>query len=105
MAPLGLHCRRAQRSCVPRSTKTNCKPAKHPEFSALEVSTIGTLRALNSAQASFASSCGGGAFAPTVASLATAATGRKSTAGFIGPRVTKDTVDKEHYRIRFTAGA
>jgi prepilin-type N-terminal cleavage/methylation domain-containing protein len=70
-----------------------------------EVSTIGSLRALNTAQASYASSCGGGAYAPTVASLATPATGIKGKAApFIGPGFTADTIDKAGFRIRFTKG-
>jgi len=71
-----------------------------------EVSTIGSLRALNSAQASYASSCGSGAYAPTVASLNTPATGVKGKAApFIGPGFTANVIDKAGFRIRFTKGA
>ena len=68
----------------------------------LEASTIGSMRALNSAETSFATSCGGGSYAPTVASLATAATG--STRAFIGPGFTADTTNRQGYQIVFTAG-
>src|SRR3989442_13986331 len=37
-----------------------------------EASAIGSVRAINSAQASFAASCGGGGFAGSLAALATA---------------------------------
>jgi prepilin-type N-terminal cleavage/methylation domain-containing protein len=39
-----------------------------------EASAIGTIRTLSSAQATFASSCGGGGYAATIADLATAPT-------------------------------
>lgn len=72
---------------------------------AREVSTIGSLRALNTAQASFASSCGGGAYAPTVLGLTKAPTGKgMAKAAFIGPGFTADIIDTEGYRIRFTKG-
>jgi len=69
---------------------------------AQEVSTIGSLRTLHSAQVSFSSSCGGGYYAPTIPSLATKPTG--SLAAFIGPEFTANTTDRYGYRIRFTAG-
>ena len=72
---------------------------------AREVSTIGSLRALNTAQASFASSCGGGSYSPTVALLSVAPTGKgMATAAFIGPGFAADIIDTEGYRIRFTKG-
>ena len=70
--------------------------------SSLEASAIGSLRALNTAQVSFSASCGGGFYAPTVASLAKAATG--STRAFIGPGFTANTTNREGYKIVFTAG-
>ena len=70
-----------------------------------EVSTVGSLRALNTAQASFASSCGGGAYAPDVATLNTPAIGVKGKAApFIGPGFTADIIDKAGFRIRYTKG-
>jgi prepilin-type N-terminal cleavage/methylation domain-containing protein len=72
---------------------------------AREVSTIGSLRALNTAQASFASSCGGGSYSPTVALLSVAPTGDgMANASFIGPDYTADIIDRAGYRIRFTKG-
>ena len=70
-----------------------------------EVSTIGSLRALNTAQASYASSCGGGAYSPDVNTLNTPATGLKGKAApFIGPGFTADIIDKSGFRIRYTKG-
>jgi prepilin-type N-terminal cleavage/methylation domain-containing protein len=72
---------------------------------AREVSAIGSLRALNTAQASFASSCGSGSYAPTVARLSVAPTGSgMAKAAFIGPGYTADIIDRMGYRIRFTRG-
>jgi prepilin-type N-terminal cleavage/methylation domain-containing protein len=48
-----------------------------------EASAIGSLRAINSAQASYASSCGGGFYSPSLANLATSPTG--GTTAFISP--------------------
>jgi prepilin-type N-terminal cleavage/methylation domain-containing protein len=70
---------------------------------AYEASTIGSLRAINSAEALFASTCGGGYFAPTIPSLATKPPGSK--APFIDPGFTANTFVRQNYTIRFTAGA
>jgi len=51
----------------------------------------------------FASSCGGGYFAPTLASLSTKPP--QSNAPFIGPGFTANTFVRQNYTIRFTAGA
>jgi len=67
-----------------------------------EASTIGSLRALNTAQAAYATSCAGGYYAPTVASLATAPTGSKRP--FIGPEFKVDTTNREGYSIVYTKG-
>lgn len=75
---------------------------KRARVSAGEAATIGSLRTLNTSQASFAFSCGGGSYAPSVVWLATAPTGTKSA--FIGPGLATDSVDRQGYRIRFTAG-
>ena len=69
---------------------------------AQEVSTIGSLRTIHSAQVSFSSSCGGGYYAPTMPSLATKPTG--SQAAFIGPEFAANTTNRYGYVIRFTAG-
>jgi prepilin-type N-terminal cleavage/methylation domain-containing protein len=68
----------------------------------VEVSTVGTLRSLNTAQASFASSCGGGNYAPSIVWL-TKPPGN-GNAAFIGPGLAADSVDKAGYRIRYTPG-
>jgi hypothetical protein len=70
---------------------------------AWEGSTIGSLRTLNSAQTSFATSCGGGYFAPTVLLLATVPTGGRNP--FIGPGFTANTINREGYQLVFTASA
>jgi type II secretory pathway pseudopilin PulG len=70
--------------------------------SASEVSTIGSLRAIHSAQAAYQLTCGGGFYAPSVPWLA-----RRPTAGggpFISPDFTLDTTDRQGYRIRFSMG-
>ena len=66
----------------------------------LEASTVGSLRTLISAQATFAATCAGGFFAPTIASLSTG-TGNNA---FIGAEFRANTVDRFGYRLRFTAG-
>jgi prepilin-type N-terminal cleavage/methylation domain-containing protein len=70
---------------------------------AWEASTIGSLRALNSAQAAFSTSCGGGYYSPTVALLATTPPGGKNP--FIGPGFTANTINREGYQLLFTASA
>jgi prepilin-type N-terminal cleavage/methylation domain-containing protein len=67
-----------------------------------EVSTIGSMRAIAAAQATFAASCAAGYYAPSVTWLTKAATGGK--AGFLGSEFSSDTVDRLNYRIRLTAG-
>jgi prepilin-type N-terminal cleavage/methylation domain-containing protein len=67
-----------------------------------ETSTITSLREIQRAQTAYAASCGGGAYAPTIARLATAPKVNAPT--FIAPGFTADTIDRAGYRIRFTAG-
>jgi prepilin-type N-terminal cleavage/methylation domain-containing protein len=67
-----------------------------------ETSTITSLREIQRAQTAYAASCGGGAFAPTIARLATAP--RVNAPTFIAPGFTANTIDRAGYRIRFTAG-
>jgi prepilin-type N-terminal cleavage/methylation domain-containing protein len=71
--------------------------------SAWEASTIGALRALNSAEASYATSCAGGYYAPTVLLLSTVPTGGKNP--FMGPGYTANTINREGYQLVFTASA
>jgi hypothetical protein len=66
-----------------------------------ETSAIASLRAINSAQAAFASSCGNGMFASTLAGLAAPAAGAKT--GFVSPDLGSDPVRKSGYTIRLTA--
>lgn len=70
---------------------------------ALESSTIGTLRGINSAQSAFATGCGGGAYAPSFVWLS-----RPPLTGgepFIGPEFNRNRIDRQAYRIRFRRGA
>jgi prepilin-type N-terminal cleavage/methylation domain-containing protein len=69
---------------------------------AVEVSTIGSLRMMNAAQTAFASSCSNGFFSPTVVQLTRPPTGAQG--GFIAPGFTTNTIDRQGYRIRLTAG-
>jgi prepilin-type N-terminal cleavage/methylation domain-containing protein len=69
---------------------------------AVEVSTIGSLRMMNAAQAAFASSCANGLFSPTVVQLTRPPTGGRG--GFIAAGFTTNTIDRQGYRIRLTAG-
>jgi type IV pilus assembly protein PilA len=68
-----------------------------------EASAIGSLRSINSAQATYASSCGQGNYAGTLADL-----GRPPQAGseaFISTDLTTDPSQKGGYTIALTAGA
>ena len=68
-----------------------------------EASAIGSLRAINSAQSTYAASCGSGFFSPTLANLSTAPVA--GTDGFIGPDLSTDPSTKSSYLITLTAGA
>ncbi len=67
-----------------------------------EASAIGSLRAINTAEASYASSCGQGAYAGTLADLGKPV--QAGTEGFIGPDLAADPSAKSGYGIRMTAG-
>ena len=69
-----------------------------------EASAIGSLRALNGAQATYAASCGSGFYAPSLARLATAPTVAGGD-GFIGSDLATDPSVKSGYTIALTAGA
>ncbi|SVA31991.1 uncharacterized protein METZ01_LOCUS84845 [marine metagenome] len=69
-----------------------------------EASAIGSLRAINSAQATFAASCGSGFYAPSLARLATPPTVGGGD-GFIGTDLNADPSVKSSYTITLTAGA
>lgn len=73
-------------------------------MSANEVSAISSLRAINSAQATFAASCGSGFYAPSLAALATPPTVGGGD-GFIGTDLASDPSMKSSYSMELTAGA
>jgi prepilin-type N-terminal cleavage/methylation domain-containing protein len=62
-----------------------------------EASAIGSLRAINSAQAAFSSSCASGAYAIDLADLVKAPAG--SSQGFISPDLSKNGVAKSGYYV------
>ena len=64
-----------------------------------EASAIGSVRAINSAQASFAASCGNGFYSPTLKNLGTGPTGVVGVNGFISPDMASDPVNKSGYAI------
>ena len=66
-----------------------------------ETSAVGSLRALNSAQGSYAATAGKGAFSPQLATLATACPG--STSGFVSPDLSTDPSVKSGYTITLAA--
>ena len=67
-----------------------------------EASAIGSLRAINSAQSTFSSSCASGGYAQSLADLAKAPTG--STAGFISPDLNANGVVKSGYIVNAGPG-
>ena len=68
-----------------------------------EASAIASLRAINSSQQAYMSSCGGGFFASTLTILADPA---PAGAGFISPDLgAADTVDKSGYRLTMAEGS
>ncbi len=62
-----------------------------------EASAIGSLRAINSAESTFSSSCGGNGYAQTLDDLALPPTG--STAGFISPDLSTNGVSKSGFIV------
>jgi prepilin-type N-terminal cleavage/methylation domain-containing protein len=66
-----------------------------------ESSAIGSLRAINSAEAAYSSSAGGGGYAITLARLAAACPG--SSQGFISPDLSADPSQKSGYEITLAA--
>jgi len=70
--------------------------------SAYEASTIGSLRAIHSAQTLYSVSCAGGFFAPSIPWLATLPAGSQKP--FIGPEFKLDTFVRQRYTLRFTRG-
>src|SRR5262249_31650235 len=66
-----------------------------------EASAIGSLRAINSGQASYSSSCAAGGYAIDLADLVKAPSG--STQGFISPDLNKNGVTKSGYNVTLAA--
>ena len=71
-------------------------------YASAEGSTLGALRMIMNAHASYAVSCGGGYYAPTMPVLATAPTA--TGVAFIGAPFTANTTNRQGYRILYTAG-
>ena len=69
-----------------------------------EASAIGSLRAVNSAESTFAASCGSGFYAPSLFELGTPPTVAGGD-GFIGPDLAADPATKSSYLITMTPGA
>ena len=67
-----------------------------------EASAIGSMRAINSAQSTYSSSCASGGYAQTLTALATAPAG--STAGFISPDLNVNAVVKSGYIVNVGVG-
>jgi prepilin-type N-terminal cleavage/methylation domain-containing protein len=67
-----------------------------------EASAIGSMRAVNSAESTFSSSCAGGGYANSLAQLAAAPAG--STAGFISPDLSVNAVVKSGYVVNVDPG-
>jgi prepilin-type N-terminal cleavage/methylation domain-containing protein len=68
-----------------------------------EASAIGSMRAVNSAESTYSSSCAGGAYAQTLLALATPPA--SSTAGFISPDLNANGVAKSGYIVNVGVGA
>ena len=66
-----------------------------------EASAIGSLRAVNSGQASFSSSCASGGYAVNLADLVKVPTG--SSQGFISPDLNANLVVKSGYKVSIAA--
>ena len=70
-------------------------------MAASEASAIGSLRAINSAQAAFSSSCGSGGYADSLEHLFLAPSGG---VGFISPDLSTSSVLKSGYRVNVVPG-
>jgi hypothetical protein len=67
-----------------------------------EASAIGSVRAINSGEATYASSCAGGGYAASLADLAKAPAGGTA---FVSPDLTGASVIKSGYTVTIGAGA
>jgi type IV pilus assembly protein PilA len=71
-----------------------------------EASAIGSMRAINSSQVTYAASCGGGGYATSLTDLATPPTAGGGTSDpFISPDLNANGVVKSGYTITLIAGA
>jgi type IV pilus assembly protein PilA len=68
-----------------------------------EAAAIGSVRALNSAESSYAAAAGKGGFSPTLATLAASCPG--SSVGFISPDLSTDPSTKSGYIVTMAASA
>ena len=68
-----------------------------------EASAIGSLRAINSAQSTYAATCGNGFYAPSLANLSQPPTVAGGD-GFIGPDLGADPSLKSSYSVSLTPG-
>ena len=69
-----------------------------------EASAMESIRAINRAQVTYAASCGGGFYSPSLTNLATPQTIAGGD-GFIGPDLGNDPSLKSGYSVALTAGA
>ena len=67
-----------------------------------EASAIGSMRAVNSSQVTYAASCGGGGYAVSLTDLATAPTAGGDP--FISPDLATNAVVKSGYRVALSVG-
>ena len=67
-----------------------------------EASAIGSVRAINSSEATYAASCGGGGYAQSLADLAKLPAG--STVPFVSPDLATDGVTKSGYIVNVDPG-
>src|ERR1700692_1502318 len=68
-----------------------------------EASAIGSLRAVNSSESTYSSSCGGNGYAQSLTDLLKPPAG--STAGFISPDLSTNGVIKSGYQVNLAADA
>src|SRR5687768_17158782 len=71
-----------------------------------EASAIGSLRAINSAQATYAASCGSGFYSPNLSNLGTGPGGTALVNGFISPDLgATNTVNKSGYQVTMASSS
>jgi type IV pilus assembly protein PilA len=70
-----------------------------------EASAIGSMRAINSAESTYSSSCGGGNYAQSLADLAKIPTAGAGNAGFISPDLSANGIAKAGYLVNVGPGA